>query len=121
MPSILPNKSNNVVLGQIYFKNSLICDSLLGGMFLSNCVFIIDYKTIYIQKNSDYALHIPEQNMTKFVFFYLRNTVMTLKNCKVLEQFGKRTSYMNQMKQSGITPHPTQQPLSGGKSGDNQN
>jgi len=69
-------------------------------MFLSNVVTILDYETIFIQKNSEYALHIPEQNMKKLVFFYIRSQVsksnynVEANNNRLLEMFTRKTSHL---------------------------
>ena len=70
----------------------------MGGMFLSNIVTVLDYETLFIQKNSEYALHIPEQNMKKLIYFYVRsncvyapNTTIKSNSERVLELFKRKT------------------------------
>jgi hypothetical protein len=88
--------TNKIVLGQLHIKNTIIVDSIMGGLFLSNTVTILDYETLYIQKNSDYALHIPEQNMKKLIFFHVKSN----NNARLLEMFRRKTSSLANLKES---------------------
>ena len=83
-------------------KSSIICDSILGGMFLSNTVTILDYESIIIQKNAEYALHIPEQSMKKLVFFYIKSKHggATPENTKLFDMFARKTQHLHVVKES---------------------
>ena len=49
----------------------MISDQIQGGLSLTNTITILDQETIYIQKNGEYAISIPESSMKKFIHFYV--------------------------------------------------
>lgn len=69
-------------------------------MFLSNCLLILDYESVFIQKNGEYAVHIPEMSMKKLIYFIVKENKET-KNQAILETFSRKTS------QQTTVPKPT--------------
>ena len=63
---------------------------------MNNALTIIDYESLYVQKNHEYAIYVPEGSMRNLVHLFVRSTHDSIYGQGTGRDFAKRLSLLNE-------------------------